>query len=284
MKHWFSQVCRRRRDESQTEKLETPHVHPPQYCCGGRAVSCRILILLFPLFFAGTLFAADVATDFSMANRLYAEGKFSAAADIYEHILQTGAQSPALLFNDANAEFKAGNPGRAITAYRRAALLSPRDAEIQANLQFVRNQVQGPTVREGRWENWAGALTLNEGAVLTAVLFWLTAALLIARQIRPAFILKLKNATRIFGFLTIFSATVLGWRAANHFTKATAVVISAEATVRSGPFDEAQSAFAVHDGAELSVLDRHGDWIQVTAGSGKIGWLPVKQIEMLPNA
>ena len=140
------------------------------------------------LVFAGNLFAADVAADFSAANKLYAKGKFADAAAGYEQILHTGAQSPALLFNDANAEFKAGHPGLAIAAYRRAAQLSPRDDEIRANLAFVRNQVQGATVRESRWQNWFSALTLNEGALLTAALFWLTLALLVARQIRPALV------------------------------------------------------------------------------------------------
>src|ERR1700693_1465159 len=96
--------------------------------------------------------AADVAAEFSAANKLYAEGKFSEAAAAYEKILGNGAQSSALLFNDANAEFKSGHLGRAIAGYRRAALLSPQDAEIRANLAFVRNQVQGATVHESRWQ------------------------------------------------------------------------------------------------------------------------------------
>jgi tetratricopeptide (TPR) repeat protein len=250
-----------------------------------RYLGCyKILIFLAAFIFAGNIFAADIAADFSAANKLYAEGKFADAAAGYEKILQTGAQSPALLFNDANAEFKSGHLGRAIASYRRAAQLSPRDDEIRANLAFVRNQVQGATVRESRWQNWACVLTLNEGALLTAALFWLTFALLIARQIRPALVPRLKNATRIFAALTILSTLVLGLQAANHFSKATAVVTAAEATARSGPFDEAQSAFTGRDGAELSVLDRHGDWVQVSGGVEKIGWLPVKQVAILPGA
>ena len=62
------------------------------------------------------------------------------------------------------------------------------------------------------------------------------------------------------------------------------MVIAAEATARSGPFDEAQSAFTARDGAELSVLDRHDDWVQVADGAGKIGWLTGKQVEVLPGA
>ncbi len=171
----------------------------------------------------------------------------------------------------------------AIAAYQRAGQLSPRDAEIRANLQFAGNQVQGLTSREGRWQNWAGMLTLNEGAVLTAILLWLLFALLIARQIRPALIPRLKTATRICAVLAIFSGTVLALQAANHFNASVAVVTSPEAIARTGPFDEAQSAFALHDGAQLDVLDRHDNWVQV-AGAGKTGWLPVKQVEIVPGA
>jgi len=244
----------------------------------------KLFAVSFALVFVGNIFAADIATDFSSANRLYVEEKFADATVAYEKILQTGEQSPALLFNYANAEFKSGHLGLAIAAYRRAAQLSPRDDEIRANLAFVRNQVQGATIHEGRWQNWVSTLTLNEGALLTAVLFWLTFALLFARQLRPALIPKLKTTTRIFAVLTVFSASALGLQAANHFSKQTAVVISNAAVARSGPFDEAQSAFTLHDGAELSVLDRHENWIQVADGSGKTGWLPAKQVEILPGA
>jgi tetratricopeptide (TPR) repeat protein len=242
------------------------------------------LVLLASLFFAGNIFSADVAMDFSTANKLYAEGKFSDAAAAYETILKTGGQSPALLFNYGNAEFKAGHLGRAIAAYRQAAQLSPRDSEIRANLAFVRNQVQGGTARGTRWQNWTGILTLNEGAMLTAVLFWLTFALLITRQLRPMLVPKLSTATRIFIALTIFSGMVLGLQAAGHFCSSTAVVVANNVTARSGPFDDAQSVFTVRDGAELSVLDRRDGWVQVADGAGKSGWLPAKQVEILPGA
>mgnify|MGYP001544215092 CR=1 FL=1 len=228
--------------------------------------------------------AADTATDFSAANKLYAQGKFADAAAAYEKILQTGVQSPALLFNAGNAEFKAGHLGQAIAAYRRASLLTPRDAELRANLAFVRNQVHGASEREGWWQNLFGSLTLNEGTLLTAIFFWLTFALLAARQIRPALAPKLRGLTRLAVVLTIFSGAVLGLQAANHFNDSVAVVTVAEATARSGPFDDAQAAFTAHDGTELSVLARHDDWVQVADASGKIGWLSRRQAEVLPGA
>ncbi len=239
---------------------------------------------LLLLVLGAPLFAADLPADFSAANKLYAEGRFADAAAAYENILQAGGLSPSLLFNAGNAEFKSGHLGRAIAAYRQAALLAPRDAELRANLAFVRNQVQGASLRESRWQNWVGTLTLNEGTLLTALLFWLMLGLFAVRQLRPALVPKLQTPTRILVVLTVFSAAVLGLQAANHFSNGTAVIIVAEATARSGPFDDAQSAFTTRDGSELSVLDRREGWVQVASGTGKSGWLPAKLVAVLPGA
>jgi tetratricopeptide (TPR) repeat protein len=242
------------------------------------------LVILFALVCTGKLLAADTSTDFAAANKLYAEGKFAEAATAYDAILKTGAQSPALYFNAGNAEFKAGHLGKAIAAYRQAELLAPRDAELRANLAFVRNQVQGATLRESSWQKWVSTLTLNEGTILTALFFWALFALLAVRQLKPPLAPKLRTATRFAVGLTIFSGAILGLQAANHFTASVAVVTVAEATARSGPFDDAQSVFTARDGAELKVLQRHDDWVQVANNAGKIGWLNQKQAAVLPGA
>jgi len=246
----------------------------------GRALVFAAMFLLW----IGKVLAADPATTFLAANELYAKGKFAEAAAAYESILKTNGQSPSLLFNCGNAEFKAGHLGKAISAYRRAELLTPRNAELRANLAFVRTQVQGTTLHESHWQNWVGALTVNEGTMLTAVFFWGALILFTARQIRPALVPKLRGLTRLFVILTIFSGAVLALQAANHFNSPVAVVTSTEATARSGPFEDAQAAFTAHDGAEMRVLDHHDDWVQVADGSSKIGWFNKKQVDVLPGA
>jgi len=284
MRSGYPFQCRGSRHEEAQTHCRLP-IADCRFYLESRYLGCyKILICLVALLFAANLLAANIASDFSAANELYAKGKFAEAAAIYENILHTSGQSPSLLFNDGNAEFKAGHPGRAIAAYRRAELLAPRDAELRANLAFVRKQVQGATVRESRWQDWTGTLTLNEGALLTAIFFWAMFLLLAARQIRPALAPKLRTATRLAAALAIFSGAVLALQAANHFNSSIAVVTDAEATARSGPFNDAQSAFTTRDGAELRVMDGHDDWVQVADSTGKIGWLNKKQVEVLPGA
>jgi len=53
----------------------------------------------------------------------------------------------------------------------------------------------------------------------------------------------------------------------------TAIVTVSEASVRNGPFDESPSAFTARDGAELRVLDHKDDWLQVTDGTRRVGWV-----------
>jgi tetratricopeptide (TPR) repeat protein len=243
----------------------------------------RFFYIFCLLFCTGRLLASDVASDFSAANHFYSDGKFSAAAKAYEAILNSGVVSPNLLFNDGNAEFKSGSWGRAIAAYRSAALLAPRDADIRANLEFTRNQVQGATLRESWWENGLGELTLNEWATLAAIALWLTFGLFAAMQIRPAFKNALRGLARCAAVASISLCACVGVATTLHFSRQVAVVILPDAVTRSGPFNDAQNAFAVHDGAELAVLDQHDGWVQVSDGSGRTGWMQDSQVEILPE-
>lgn len=242
----------------------------------------RFSILAAVFLCAGTLFASDTAANFTTANQFYAAGKFSEAAKVYQSILDSGSVSPNLLFNAGNAEFKSGNLGLAIATYRQAALLAPRDADVRANLEFARNQVQGATVRESRWEGWLGALTLNEWAALAMIAFWLAFLLFAAMQIRPALKNVLRGPARTVAVAAIFLCACLAAAAGIHTSKSVAVVVLPDAVTRSGPFSDAQNAFAVHDGAELAVLDQRNGWVQVSDGSGRTGWIQGSQVKVLP--
>jgi len=52
-----------------------------------------------------------------------------------------------------------------------------------------------------------------------------------------------------------------------------AIIAVNEASVRNGLFDESPTAFTAHDGAELRVLDHKDNWLQVTDGTTRVGWL-----------
>jgi tetratricopeptide (TPR) repeat protein len=233
-------------------------------------VSFTLLLLALPPQYAQ---AALPVAAFDAANRLYEEGKFAEAVSAYEKLAQSGQVSAALYFNVGNAYFKSGQIGRAIAAYRTAQQITPRDPDLRANLQFARNQTPSPTLSPTRWQRWLGRLTLNEWTLLAAGAVWFWLLLLAILQWRPALRPVLQGYVIPLAVLAVLlCACAAAALRETRFTR-TAIVVVAEATVRYGPLAESPTAFTVHDGAELRVVDQKDEWLQVSAGPRRVGWL-----------
>ncbi len=226
---------------------------------------------------------SDVSQAFDTANKLYEQGKFAEAAAAYERLLQGGPSSPALFFNWGNAQFKAGQTGRAIAAYRQAADVLPRDPDLRTNLKFAREQVAGPTLRPRWWERALGTLSLNEWSRLSAAAFWLWLGLLALRQARPALRRALRGWTLAAALVALLLGALLAYNLRVRLAEQTAIVVARDVPVRNGPFEESPTAFTVQDGAEMRVLDRKNDWLQVTTGARRIGWVARQHVLVTPG-
>jgi tetratricopeptide (TPR) repeat protein len=251
-----------------------PALHPGQDLLA--RLCCAFVLAFVPWPLAARPEAPPAS--FEAANKLYEEGKYAEAAAGYERLLQGGRASAALYFNLGNAAFKSSQIGRAIAAYRQAERLAPRDPDVRANLQFARNQVQGPSLAVGRWQRWLSRLTLNEWTVMAAAAFWLLFLLLALLQWRPALKASLRRAALAAAAGTILLAGCLAAALCQTRSARIAIVVKPEAVVRAGWFEESKEAFTVHDGAELKVLDQNGKWLQVRADPLRLGWIPRDEV------
>ena len=237
------------------------------------------MLLLTLLLAALECRAAEGSPPFDQANKLYEEGKFSAAAGAYAEIVSTGNRSPAVLFNQGNAHFKAGQIGRAIVAYRNAGVMTPRDPDLRANLEFARQRVTGPTLRPASLRRWTDSLTTNEWTLLAVAPVWAWFALMIAGQVRPALKPRLRNPLIISGVAALAACGALGWVLNVRYNEHAVVVTARESVARFGPLAESQSAFTAIDGAELLLLDAKDDWVQVSDGAKNFGWVKTNGVE-----
>lgn len=224
---------------------------------------------------------ASTASAFENANRQYEEGKYREAAAAYEAIIQSNHLSPAVLFNLGNACFKAGQLGQAITAYRRAEQLAPRDPDIQANLQFARSQVQGTKLSASPAQRWLGRLTLNEWTLLASCSFWLLFLLLALRWWRPTLKPVLRKVVIPLALLAIGLCACLGFALQQARSTRIAIVLAPETNVHFGPLEESPTAFTAHDGAELRVLDQKDQWLRVSTGAARNGWLQRDKVALI---
>ncbi len=247
----------------------------------GACRKIRLLrLVIMTLFLAALpLRAADLTSSFDQANKLYEEGKYAAAAQAYDKLLESGTVSEAIYFNRGNALFKLGQLGRSIASYRLAEQLAPRDPDLRANLQFARTQARGGSpYRAELWQRYLEALTLNEWTILTVGALWVFFALLALVQWRPELGRSLRVWFLVSGLAVVVPGISLACALGNGYFTTTAIVVTGEAEVRNGPLDESQTAFKVRDGTELNVIDRKDDWLQVLDAGQRMGWLRQNQV------
>jgi tetratricopeptide (TPR) repeat protein len=222
----------------------------------------------------------DPRSIFDQGNRFYERGEYAAAVAAYRSVLERNQTSAALLFNLANAHFKLGETGQAIACYRMAGTLSPRDADIRANLRHARESVG--LGNSTRWQRWLEVFTVNEITLIAAGAVWLWCIVAALGQLRRQWRPILRRYLVPLGVLAAAALIVLGIIFQHRLGSLSAVVIADAVTLRYGPFEESQSFFTLPDGAELTVLDRKGDWLQVRDSANRTGWLMDRQVILLP--
>jgi tetratricopeptide (TPR) repeat protein len=218
--------------------------------------------------------------DFEQANRFYEQGRFPEAVAAYTEVISSGKSTAHTWFNLGNAAYKSGQLGRSIAAYRMAERLTPRDAALRANLQFVRGKVYADErPRVPMWKSAVRLATINEWTVLTVVFCWAGFAVLAwgevtrRRYTKTAVCLLLLSTLSGVGLGTLWQDQV----------KPGAVVVAREAVVRFGPLDESQTAFQLRDGVELDVTAEKGDWLQIRDAEKRAGWIRRDEVALLPS-
>jgi hypothetical protein len=192
------------------------------------------------------------------------------AAQPSESNISTRGYSAAALFNRANSCARDGKTGLAILNYERAQLLAPTDADIAANLHFVRAKAGLPDASE----NW---LTRSLTCVRPNTMAWLGSfglvlvgmSILLVR-LYPQRRLALRSST-FAGALLAASAianAIVMWPKANE-----AVVIVRDAPALTSPVLAAEPLFKFREGETVTVRAEHKDFELVQTSTGRSGWV-----------
>ncbi len=250
--------------------------------------SALALTLVFSIFTSNYAKPLLNAETMRLANILYENGRYSEASQTYQQLIEQGYIDSALFYNLGNAYYRQDNLSKAILNYERAAYLSPRDENIQANLAYARGQRldQYDTKANSPLEQWTQTIstkmTLNEMSIVALVSFWALAVFFILyNHIHKP---HLKKALRyILTFtLLIFTLSVftLGNRIYIEKTYPTAVVTASSIDVVSNPGEDGISQFTLHSGAKVILLETRGQWAHLSLPGDQFqGWVPINTLE-----
>jgi tetratricopeptide (TPR) repeat protein len=231
----------------------------------------------------------EAAALFSEGNEMYAAGKYDEAARQYRQLLNLGISTAAVHYNLGGALFKARQLGPAILEYEKAARLDTGDADIQANLSYLRSLTADKSAEVGAQttsffvERLLAITSIDQDAA-AFVVAWvalgvLAAARLAARSRRLRYAAAWGMVLVALPVLTegaIFSTKL--YRAA---TLSEGIVLEERVDVRSGPGEENTTLFTVHEGLKVRVRSRQGSWLQVSLDNGLNGWMSASSLGVI---
>ena len=184
--------------------------------------------------------------------------------------IATGGYSAAALFNRANACAREGKSGLATLNYERALLLAPNDADIAANLHFVRAKAGLPDAPENWFARSLRYARPNTLAWLGSLGLVLAGMSLLLVRLRPQRRLAFRSSTfaGVLLVATAIGSAITMWPRMNE-----AVVISREAPARIAPVSAAEAAFKLHEGETVTMRAEHQDFALVQTSAGRSGWV-----------
>lgn len=221
----------------------------------------------------GTAAMAQPNELFQKAGRAYDAGHFAEASRGYTALIEQGQHRPEVYFNLGNAEFRAGHDGAAVLAYRQAWRLTPRDADIAANLQFALEHTGAALPAPPPWERLLQSLSAAEWRLAALASFWCLAGAACCALWLPAG----RKATRPLVVL-LFVAVLLTlsgvWYWFDLEIRRPEAVVIQPAKVLFAPLPNATEYFALPAGSLLRLEARDGDWWRIRQGA-RSGWLPL---------
>jgi hypothetical protein len=244
------------------------------------------LFLLSPSF----LPAVDMTDELlKSANGAYQRNDIGTASTIYEKLLAAAPDDPVLHYNLGNCMFREQDWAGAILHYEKALRVRPWWPDPAFNLKLARSRIldkeedalANPFLAAGQWLLnrlsvngwvWLGLLALT--AVCCVVVLPVVSLL-------PKWGPMLKRA-RIAVLITGLALVALAAVQVVSFeTIRSAVVMTEEVPVFSGPQSDFTLLFKVHKGTTLRLLSVDGDWAQIRLSSGYSGWLRMREIEKI---
>ena len=248
-----------------------------------------IFFFLLVIITSGEILANELDAYFVKGNEYYQNGKYKAAIDEYNKMLNLGYESWEVYYNLGNAYFKDRSVGKAILNYERAKRLSPKNEDIEfnlslANLAIVDRITQLPQFFLFAWiSNFVRLLDLQTLGFVTITIYLIWILLVLFRIfLKTGHFKRLVLITMLFSSIVLFIfAGIFVVRIYENETKIEGIVLVDKVDVSSAPGMAGTEVFTLHEGVKLQIKDRSGEWAKIRLADGKVGWLKQEVIEKI---
>lgn len=244
-----------------------------------------LLVLAFPSF-GKDYQLQTLETAQTMFRAATNESMYAEAAQQFDYLVaEEGIRNGSLFYTLGNCWFMAGDLGRSILNYRRAASYLPRHADVQHNLNAARalrtdlipEKERHPLMDKLLGWHFKGSASLR-GWFFSASWLALWGAVFWARRSTKK---KAPICVISAGLLSAVLLTSLATEAIMKRRAQPGVIIAAEVLARKGDGERYAPAFQepLHSGTEFLQLETRETWWNIQLADGQTCWIPADAAE-----
>jgi len=221
---------------------------------------------------------------FALGNRYFRIEKYDYALDTYSAILEQ-VEHPDLYFNMGNTFYRLGDVGKAVWAYEKGLQFSPRQKDLNHNLDIVNTRVQDRIEMPQGYFFIEWYSSLKNQYTLQDLIVWGGLMILLfslAGFFKEFGILDMVFAGRTQIFFLILTVVIHGLALDKYWElsdREEGVVVSSVVNVRSAPVDRDEKViFRIHEGLKVDIAQSQPGWFEIILLDGKKGWIPYKSL------
>ena len=217
-------------------------------------------ILLISLMFQSCLLYGEIDFDkinsiFSDANKLYEEGDYLEANNLYRNIASSNIISKDLYYNIASSYAELGSNGHAILWYERALNISPFDKEIKNNIElFNPNSSSNPKY------NQSVLIIIFYLALFLFIIFFTILIILFIKKRKIYYLLIILSVLFIVPVLISYN-----------LINADYLIVVNRTNLYKGESERTEIISIPYEGEKFRILEEYSNWYHVK-GSFK-GWI-----------
>jgi hypothetical protein len=174
------------------------------------------------------------------------------------------------LYNLGNSYAREGKPGLAVLSYERAALLSPDDPDVNANLAYVRAAALIPPKPRNRFARFVQATSPTLTAWLGVLGLALVGIGLVVRRVAPR-LRWIPGSGILLGIVLLAltaSNAMLLWPRMHE-----AIVLVDQTPALVAPVPMGDAAFVLREADSVMMTAEHEDFILIRTSGGLLGWV-----------
>lgn len=208
----------------------------------------------------------------------YNKGKYEKAVEIFSK-LSKKYNDPDIYYNLGNSYAKSGKKGYALLNYKKALKLNPDDEDIKYNIDIIsRNLEDKIDTHNNLLNNFLSSTWPISGYSATFFLiigFILFSLKIIWKKTIPFWIWI---SITLIGLL-LYTISYSGYKL---FIQPKGIILTKVCNVRIAPLDNEAITFTLHEGTEVEIKKKSGEWLRIMLPNGLSGWVKKSCIGIFP--